>query len=175
MSVTDKLLSNAESYAASYDKASLPMPPGLQVAIVACMDARINPYGIFGLTEGDAHLIRNAGGAITEDAIRSLAISRRLLGTEEIILIHHNDCGMRTFTDEDFHGRRASHRSQSRGSPTAPEVQTAATPIRPLRVTRSVRSCSDAPSVPSGRRGRTMWRDSALASQTVISTCSGTS
>jgi carbonic anhydrase len=103
MSVTDKLLGNAESYAASYDKASLPMPPGLHVAFVACMDARINPYGIFGLTEGDAHLIRNAGGAITEDAIRSLAISQRLLGTEEVILIHHNDCGMRTFTDDDFH------------------------------------------------------------------------
>jgi len=103
MSVTDKLLGNAENYAASYDKASLPMPPGLHVAIVACMDARINPYGIFDLTEGDAHLIRNAGGAITEDTIRSLAISQRLLGSEEIILIHHNDCGMRTFTDEDFH------------------------------------------------------------------------
>ncbi len=103
MSVTDTLLSNAESYAAAFDKASLPMPPGLHVAIVTCMDARINPYGIFGLNEGDAHVIRNAGGAITEDTIRSLAISQRLLGTEELILVHHADCGMRTFTDEEFH------------------------------------------------------------------------
>jgi len=93
----------AESYAAAFDKASLPMPPGLHVAIVTCMDARINPYGIFGLNEGDAHVIRNAGGAITEDTIRSLAISQRLLGTEELILVHHADCGMRTFTDEEFH------------------------------------------------------------------------
>ncbi len=103
MSVTDTLLSNAESYAAAFDKASLPMPPGLHVAIVTCMDARINPYGIFGLNEGDCHVIRNAGGAITEDTIRSLAISQRLLGTEELILVHHADCGMRTFTDEEFH------------------------------------------------------------------------
>lgn len=102
MSVTDQLLSNAERYAAGFDKGDLPMPPGLHVAIIACMDARVNPYGIFGLSEGDAHVIRNAGGAITEDAIRSLAISQRLLGTEEIILVHHADCGMRTFHDEEF-------------------------------------------------------------------------
>ncbi len=103
MSVTERLLSNAERYAASFDQGGLPMPPELHVAIVACMDARINPYGIFGLHEGDAHVIRNAGGAVTDDAIRSLAISQRLLGTEEIILVHHDDCGMRTFTDGDFH------------------------------------------------------------------------
>ena len=78
------------------------MPPGKRVAIVACMDARVNPYGIFGLEEGDAHVIRNAGGAVTDDAIRSLAISQRLLGTEEIILVHHTDCGMLTFTDAAF-------------------------------------------------------------------------
>ena len=78
------------------------MPPGAKVAIVACMDARLNPYGLLGLKEGDAHVIRNAGGVITADEIRSLAISQRLLGTEEIILIHHTDCGMLTFTDEDF-------------------------------------------------------------------------
>jgi carbonic anhydrase len=102
MSVTDELLGTAAGYAASFDKGSLPMPPGKRVAIVACMDARVNPYGIFGLSEGDAHVIRNAGGAITDDAIRSLAISQRLLGTEEIILVHHTDCGMLTFTDEGF-------------------------------------------------------------------------
>jgi carbonic anhydrase len=102
MSVTDELLRNAEAYAASFDKGNLPLPPGRKVAVVACMDARLNPYGLLGLQEGDAHVIRNAGGVITDDEIRSLAISQRLLGTEEIILIHHTDCGMLTFTDDEF-------------------------------------------------------------------------
>jgi carbonic anhydrase len=102
MSVTDELLRNAEAYAAGFDKGDLPMPPGRKVAVVACMDARLNPYGLLGLQEGDAHIIRNAGGVVTEDEIRSLAISQRLLGTEEIVLIHHTDCGMLTFTDDDF-------------------------------------------------------------------------
>jgi carbonic anhydrase len=102
MSTTDELVANAESYAASFDKGDLPMPPGRKVAVVACMDARLNPYGLLGLSEGDAHVIRNAGGVVTEDAIRSLAISQRLLGTEEIVLIHHTDCGMLTFKDDDF-------------------------------------------------------------------------
>lgn len=102
MTVTDELLGNAEAYASSFDKGHLPMPPARRVAIVACMDARVNPYGIFGLTEGDCHVIRNAGGAVTDDVIRSLAISQRLLGTEEVILVHHADCGMRTFNGDDF-------------------------------------------------------------------------
>jgi carbonic anhydrase len=102
MTVTDELLHNAESYAAGFDKGALPIPPARKLAIVACMDARLNPYGLFGLKEGDAHMIRNAGGVITADEIRSLAISQRLLGTKEIILVHHTDCGMLTFTDEDF-------------------------------------------------------------------------
>jgi carbonic anhydrase len=102
MSVTDELLQNAEKYAADFDRGSLPLPPAKRVAIVACMDARLNPYGLLGLTEGDAHVIRNAGGVITDDEIRSLSISQRLLGTEEIILIHHTDCGMLTFSDDDF-------------------------------------------------------------------------
>ncbi|MCW2920098.1 MAG: carbonic anhydrase [Actinomycetia bacterium] len=102
MSVTDELLANAERYAASFDKGDLPLPPGKRVAVVACMDARLNPYGVLGLTEGDAHVIRNAGGVITADQRRSLAISQRLLGTREIILIHHTDCGMLTFTDDGF-------------------------------------------------------------------------
>jgi carbonic anhydrase len=102
MTVTDELLQNAESYAASFDKGELPLPPARKIAIVACMDARLNPYGLLGLQEGDAHVIRNAGGVITDDEIRSLAISQRLLGTEEIVLIHHTDCGMLTFTDDDF-------------------------------------------------------------------------
>jgi carbonic anhydrase len=102
MSVTDDLLANAERYAANFDKGDLPLPPGKHVAVVACMDARLNPYGLLGLSEGDAHVIRNAGGVITADERRSLAISQRLLGTKEIILIHHTDCGMLTFTDDEF-------------------------------------------------------------------------
>jgi carbonic anhydrase len=102
MSVTDELLKNAEAYAASFDKGDLPLPPARRIAIVACMDARLNPYGLLGLQEGDAHVIRNAGGVITDDEIRSLSISQRLLGTEEIVLIHHTDCGMLTFTDDEF-------------------------------------------------------------------------
>jgi carbonic anhydrase len=102
MSTTDELLQNNEAYAQSFDKADLPLPPAKGVAVVACMDARLNPYGILGLNEGDAHIIRNAGGVITDDEIRSLAISQHLLGTSEIVLIHHTDCGMLTFTDEDF-------------------------------------------------------------------------
>jgi carbonic anhydrase len=102
MSITDELLKNNEAYAASFDKGELPLPPAKKVAVLACMDARLNPYGALGLQEGDAHVIRNAGGVVTDDEIRSLAISQRLLGTEEIILIHHTDCGMLTFTDDQF-------------------------------------------------------------------------
>jgi carbonic anhydrase len=102
VSVTDQLLENAQRYAETFDKAGLPMPPAKQVAVVACMDARLNPYGLLGLSEGDAHVIRNAGGVITQDELRSLAISQRLLGTREVVLIHHTDCGMLTFTDQEF-------------------------------------------------------------------------
>ena len=102
MSVTDDLLANAEQYSATFDKGDLPLPPARNIAILACMDARLNPYGLLGLSEGDAHVIRNAGGVVTDDEIRSLAISQRLLGTKEIILIHHTDCGMLTFTDDEF-------------------------------------------------------------------------
>jgi carbonic anhydrase len=102
MSVTDELVANNEQYASDFDKGDLPLPPGKGVAVIACMDARLNVYGILGLEEGDAHVIRNAGGVVTDDEIRSLAISQRLLGTSEIILIHHTDCGMLTFTDDEF-------------------------------------------------------------------------
>ena len=102
MSVTDELVSFAKNYAEQFDKGGLPMPPKRKVAIVACMDARLLPARLFGLEEGDAHVIRNAGGIVTDDEIRSLAISQRLLGTEEIMLVHHTDCGMLTFTDEEF-------------------------------------------------------------------------
>ena len=102
MSVTDELLQNNERYAASFVNGDLPPPPAKGVAIVACMDARLDVYGMLGLEEGDAHVIRNAGGVITDDEIRSLTISQRLLGTREVILIHHTDCGMLTFTDEEL-------------------------------------------------------------------------
>src|SRR5918995_1350569 len=102
MTETDSLLANNAAYAASFDKGDLPLAPAKKVAVVACMDARLNVYGALGLQEGDAHVIRNAGGVVTDDEIRSLAISQRLLGTEEIILIHHTDCGMLTFTDDEF-------------------------------------------------------------------------
>src|SRR5205814_5932344 len=102
MAVIDELLENAESYAAGFDRGDLPLPPARKIAIVACMDARLNPYGLLGLSEGDAHVIRNAGGVVTDDEIRSLAISQRLLATEEIMLIHHTDCGMLTFRDDEF-------------------------------------------------------------------------
>ena len=102
MSQTDELLKNNEAYASNFDKAELPLPPAKKVAVLACMDARLNPYGALGLQEGDAHVIRNAGGVVTDDEIRSLAISQRLLGTEEIVLVHHTGCGMLTFTDDAF-------------------------------------------------------------------------
>lgn len=101
MSVTDELLANNAAYAASFS-GPLPLPPAKHIAVLACMDARLNVYGALGLNEGEAHVIRNAGGVVTEDEIRSLAISQRLLGTKEIVLIHHTDCGMVTFTDADF-------------------------------------------------------------------------
>ena len=102
MSATDDLITNNEAYASSFDKGNLPLPPAKKIAVVACMDARLHPTKVLGLDEGDAHIIRNAGGVVTDDEIRSLAISQRLLGTEEIILIHHTDCGMLTFNDDEF-------------------------------------------------------------------------
>ena len=101
MTATDTFLSANERYAQDFDKGGRPMPPAKKVAVVACMDARIETGGLLGLDEGDAHVIRNAGGVVTDDVIRSLAISQRLLGTEEIVLIHHTDCGMLTFKDDE--------------------------------------------------------------------------
>jgi carbonic anhydrase len=102
MSVTDELLRNNQAYAGSFKKGDLALPPAKHVVVLACMDARLDVHKILGLQEGDAHIIRNAGGAATDDAIRSIAISQRLLGTTEIILIHHTDCGMLTFHDDDI-------------------------------------------------------------------------
>ena len=101
MAVIDDLLENNASYAASFDKGDAPLPPGLGLAIVACMDARLDTHALLGIGVGDAHIIRNAGGVVTDDAIRSLTISQRLLGTTSIMLIHHTDCGMLTFRDDD--------------------------------------------------------------------------
>ena len=101
MTVTDDLLANNAEYAASFS-GPLPLPPAKGVAVLACMDARLDVYRLLGLHEGEAHVIRNAGGVVTDDAIRSLTISQRLLGTTEIVLVHHTDCGMLTFTDDTF-------------------------------------------------------------------------
>src|SRR3954454_17111386 len=94
MKPSDELLENASDYAAAFDGGELPASPAKRVAVLACMDARLNAYALFGLSEGDAHVIRNAGGVVSEDALRSLSISQALLGTEEILLLHHTYCGM---------------------------------------------------------------------------------
>jgi carbonic anhydrase len=101
MAATEELLKNNEEYRRNFSKGDLPLPPARGVAVLACMDARLDVHKILGLQEGDAHVIRNAGGIATDDAIRSLAISQRLLGTKEILLIHHTDCGMLTFSDDE--------------------------------------------------------------------------
>jgi carbonic anhydrase len=101
MGVTDELLENNEGYVRAFDRGELPLPPAKRMAVVACMDARLDPHRVLGLSEGDAHVIRNAGGVVSDDVIRSLTISQRLLGTKEIILIHHTDCGMLTFQDDE--------------------------------------------------------------------------
>ena len=100
MTVTDELLRNNAEFARSFSNGDLPMPPGKHLAVVACMDARLNVYALLGLREGEAHVIRNAGGVVSDDVLRSLVISQRLLGTREVILVHHTDCGMLTFTDD---------------------------------------------------------------------------
>ena len=101
MTVIDQLLENNSRYADGFDKGDLPLPPARNLAVVACMDARLDVHKILGISEGDAHVIRNAGGVVSDDAIRSLVISQRLLGTTAIVLIHHTDCGMLTFRDDD--------------------------------------------------------------------------
>ena len=102
MSETDRLVENARAYAQDFDGPDLPAPPSKRVAVLACMDARLVPTRLLGLVEGEAHIVRNAGGVVTEDAIRSLSLSQHLLGTEEIVLIHHTDCGLLKVTDEEF-------------------------------------------------------------------------
>jgi carbonic anhydrase len=106
-SVVPQFLSSNERYAAHFAKGDLPMPPGRQVAILACMDARLDPARALGLEEGDAHVIRNAGGRASDDALRSLIISQQLLGTREVVVIHHTDCGMLTFSNDDLRAKLA--------------------------------------------------------------------
>jgi carbonic anhydrase len=141
MSVTDELIANNARYADTFT-GPLPLPPAKQVAVLACMDARLDVYRILGLAEGEAHVIRNAGGVVTDDEIRSLAISQRLLGTREIILIHHTDCGMLTFSDEDF---RASVEDDCG---VRPHWHSEAFPDLELDVKNSVRRILDSPFVP---------------------------
>jgi carbonic anhydrase len=102
MSAIDTYLENNAKYAADFSQGTLPTPPAKKIAVVACMDARLETGALLGLEEGEAHVIRNAGGVVTEDVIRSLTISQRLLGTREIMLIHHTDCGMLTFSDAEL-------------------------------------------------------------------------
>jgi carbonic anhydrase len=142
MSVTDDLLHNNEAYAASFDKGELPLPPAKKLAVVACMDARLDVAAILGLEPGDAHVIRNAGGVVTDDEIRSLAISQRLLGTEEIVLIHHTDCGMLTFTDDDF------KRSIQNDTGVKPEWAAEAFPDLDEDVRQSIARIQSSPFIP---------------------------
>lgn len=141
MSTTDELLANNAEYAASFS-GPLPLPPSKHLAVVACMDARLDVYRILGLAEGESHVIRNAGGVITEDEIRSLTISQRLLGTEEIILIHHTDCGMVTFTDDAF--KQAIHDDTGIRPAWSPE----AFPDAAEDVAQSIRRIRDSPFIP---------------------------
>src|SRR5687768_17843606 len=142
MSTTDELVENSKRYAESFDRGDLPLPPAKKVAVVACMDARLIPTRVLGLEEGDAHVIRNAGGVVTDDEIRSLAISQHLLGTEEIILIHHTDCGMLTFTDDELKAqlRKVTGRE--------PDWDCEAFADLDERVRESVRRIKDSPFIP---------------------------
>jgi carbonic anhydrase len=142
MSTTDELLKNNESFAQGFDQGDLPLPPAKKIAIVACMDARLNPYPILGLSLGDAHVIRNAGGVVTDDEIRSLAISQHLLGTEEIMLIHHTDCGMLTFSDEEFADKLEAETGQR------PRWEAQSFPDLDQDVRDSIKRIKDSPFVP---------------------------
>jgi carbonic anhydrase len=142
MTVTDELLKNSKRYAESFEKGDLPIPPAKKVAVLACMDARLIPTRVLGLEEGDAHVIRNAGGIVTDDEIRSLAISQHLLGTEEVVLLHHTDCGMVRFTDEAFRAklREASGEEPEWDAGTFTDVEE--------NVRESIRRIVDSPFIP---------------------------
>jgi carbonic anhydrase len=141
MSVTDELIANNARYAEAFS-GPLPLPPSKHVAVLACMDARLDVYRALGLHEGEAHVIRNAGGVVTDDEIRSLAISQRLLGTTEIVLIHHTDCGMLTFTDQDFRD------AVQRDTGVRPDWHSEAFGDLEDDVRRSIKRITDSPFVP---------------------------
>jgi carbonic anhydrase len=143
MSETDRLLENARAYAEGFEKGGLAIPPSKRVAVVACMDARLIPTRVLGLDEGEAHVIRNAGGVVTDDTIRSLAISQNLLGTEEIVLIHHTDCGMLTFTDEELASKLEDQTGQR------PEWSAHAFPDLEGNVRDSIARINESPFVPN--------------------------
>jgi carbonic anhydrase len=142
VSVTDELIAYARNYAKQFDKGDLPLLPRRKLAIVACMDARLLPARLFGLEEGDAHVIRNAGGVVTDEEIRSLAISQRLLQTEEIILVHHTDCGMLKFTDDEF------ERALERDTGVKPDWSAQSFPDLDEDVRRSIAKIKDSPFIP---------------------------
>ena len=142
MSAIDEFLENNAAFAESFDRGELPLPPAKKVAVVACMDARLNPYPILGLSIGDAHVIRNAGGVVTDDEIRSLAISQHLLGTEEIMLIHHTDCGMLTFNDQEFADKLEAETGQR------PEWEARSFPDLDQDVRDSIQRIKNSPFIP---------------------------
>jgi carbonic anhydrase len=162
MTVTDDLLANNARYAESFS-GPLPLPPSKHIAVLACMDARLDVYRVLGLNEGEAHVIRNAGGVVTDDEIRSLAISQRLLGTTEIVLIHHTDCGMLTFTDEDFR----SSIEQEVG--VRPEWHSEAFPELEADVRASLRRILDSPFIPDKSSVRGFVFDVATGRLTEVS------
>jgi carbonic anhydrase len=141
VSVTDEIVENNARYAETFT-GPLPLPPARQLAVVACMDARLDTHRLLGIQEGDAHVIRNAGGVVTDDVIRSLAISQRLLGTREVVLVHHTDCGMVTFSDADF--RDAIEQDTG----TRPSWHSEAFPDIEEDVRASIRRIQDSPFVP---------------------------
>ena len=147
MSAIDDFVKNNEAFAEEFDKGDLPLPPAKKVAIVACMDARLNPYPMLGLSIGDAHVIRNAGGVVTDDEIRSLAISQHLLGTEEIMLIHHTDCGMLTFSNEEFQQMLEDHSGER------PEWHAMNFPDLEEDVRDSIKRIKDSPFIPNTDAG----------------------
>jgi carbonic anhydrase len=140
--LTDDLLDNNAAYASDFDQGDLSLPPARKLAVLACMDARLDPAKVLGLEEGDAHVIRNAGGVVSDDALRSLAISQNLLGTEEIVLIHHTDCGMLTFTDEEFAAKLEAETGER------PEWRAHAFPDLEQNVRDSVEAIKSSPFVP---------------------------
>lgn len=142
MSVTDELVAANADYADGFDKGDLPLPPARQVAVLACMDARLDPARALGLSEGDAHVIRNAGGVASDDAIRSLTISQRLLGTREIVVIHHTDCGMETFSDDELKATIVTETGQR------PAFAFEAFPDARADVVQTIRRISTSPFIP---------------------------